>query len=385
MINFTSSPRTIIGEGAFEASLPYISQLGKKALIVTGKVITKTGLTQKIQESLKSAQIDSVVFNDLPGEPSDLMIYAGVKIFREEKCDFIIGLGGGTPLDTAKAISAMSTLPGKLSDYKGKEMSGDFAPLALIPTTAGTGSEATKYLVYTDTESDSKLLLKGDGLLPKIAIIDHTYTVSSPASITLATGMDALTHAIESYTCKKATPISDLYCIDAIQRIFKYLPQAVRDGSDLMARKEMALAAYEAGVAINTSPTTIVHGMSRPIGALFHVPHGISNAMLLVECLRFVLDGCYNRFAQLAFAIGAANRESDDHEKAAKKFLCALENFTKELKIPSLREYGIDLERFKLMEEKMAKDSLDSGSPGNCHKKVTIEDQIKIYEILRSV
>lgn len=350
--NFTTAPRTIVGEGALKVAGPYLKAFGKKALIVTGKIITKTGLAAQVQSVLEEQGIQSVVFNDLPGEPTDLMIYAGVEVFKNENCDFIIGLGGGTPLDSAKAIAAMAVLPGKLADYKGKEMAGDFAPLVLIPTTAGTGSEVTKYVVFTDTATDAKLLIKGDALLPKLAILDYTYTITSPASITLATGMDALTHAVESYTCVKHTPITDLYCLDAIKRIFKYLPVAVKDGTNKEARENMLLAAYEAGVAINTSPTTIVHGMSRPIGALFHVPHGISNAMLLVECLRAVISGTYERFADLGVLVGAAT-ESDDPKTAAEKFLAKLEDFTKELKVPTLREYGLDLEKFAEKEEKM--------------------------------
>ena len=202
--NFTCAPRTIFGEGALETAAPYIADFGKKALIVTGKIITKTGLAAKVQDVLSVRGISSVVFNDLPGEPDDKMIDAALSVFKSEKCDFIIGLGGGTPLDTAKAVAAMAVLPGKLSDYAGKEMSGDFAPLVLIPTTAGTGSEATKFFVYTDTATDAKLLMKGDALLPKLAVIDFTYTISSPVSITVATGMDALTHAVEAYTSKKS-------------------------------------------------------------------------------------------------------------------------------------------------------------------------------------
>lgn len=382
--NFTCAPRTIFGEGALEIAAPYIADFGKKALIVTGKIITKTGLAAKVQDVLSVRGISSVVFNDLPGEPDDKMIDAALSVFKSEKCDFIIGLGGGTPLDTAKAVAAMAVLPGKLSDYTGKEMSGDFAPLVLIPTTAGTGSEATKFFVYTDTATDAKLLMKGDALLPKLAVIDYTYTISSPVSITVATGMDALTHAVEVYTSKKANPVTDIYCLDAIKRIFKYLPVAAKDGNDRTAREQMALAAYEAGVCINNSSVTLVHGMSRPIGALFHVPHGISNAMLITECLRFALDGegAEERFAKIALEIGEAEK-SDSTSAASKKFLDALERLTKTLSVPSLREYGIDLEKFAAVEEKMASDALASGSPANTRKAISKEDIIAIYDRLR--
>ncbi len=379
--NFSTAPQTFIGEGALKSAAPYLNQFGKKALIVTGKIITKTGLADKVGEVLKSQGIDFVIFNNLPGEPTDLMIMEGVEIFKKENCDFIIGLGGGTPIDTAKAIAAMSVLPGKMIEYKGKELTGDFAPLVLIPTTAGTGSEVTRYFVFTNTETDEKLLFKGDALLPKIAIVDFTYTISSPRSITLATGMDALCHAIESYTCRKANPITDMFSLDAVKRIFKYLGRACENGDDKEARENMSFAAYEAGLAINGSPTTIIHGMSRPIGACFHVPHGISNAMLAVECLNAVLDGCYEKFADLAVTIGVAEK-SEDSKSAAQKFISALEKLTKDLKVPTLREYGLDVEKFKSLEDKMASDSVASGSPANSWKILSKEEQIKIYDRL---
>lgn len=380
--SFKSVPKIFFGEGALKDAASELSVLGKKALIVTGKVITKTGLTKEVQNILSSLKIESVIFNDLPGEPDDKMIISGVQVFKSENCDFIIGLGGGTPLDTAKAIAAMSVLPGKMIDYKGKELNGNFAPLVLIPTTAGTGSEVTRYFVFTNTGTNEKLLYKGDSLLPKFAIIDYNYTISAPESITMATGMDALCHAVESYTCRKANPVTEMYCLDAIKRIFKYLPIACKDGLNKEARENMSLAAYEAGVAINGAPTTIIHGMSRPIGACFHVPHGISNAMLAVECLRAVLEGCYEKFAQLAISIGVTEKECDPKE-GAEKFLEALEALTKELKVPTLREFGIDLQKFAAMEEKMAGDSVASGSPANCWKVLSKEEQIRIYDALR--
>lgn len=380
--NFTSAPCTIFGEGALKKASPYFNRFGKKALIVTGKIITKSGLTSQVQNMLSELGIESVVFNDLPGEPDDIMINNGIKVYKDEECDFIIGLGGGTPLDSAKAITAMSVLPGKLADYAGKEMSGAFPPLVLIPTTAGTGSEVTKFLVFTDTATDAKLLLKGEDLLPDLAIIDYNFTISSPETITIATGMDALTHAIEAYTSKRANAMTDMICVDAVKRIFENIKLVVENPQNKSAREQMSLAAYEAGICINNSSVTLVHGMSRPIGALFHVPHGISNAMLLVECLRFALDGAKERFADLGRAIGAASY-SDDDDKASVSFLYALQDLTMALKIPSLREYGIDLEKFENSEEKMAQDAIASGSPGNTCKVVTKEDIVSIYEILR--
>ncbi len=380
---FSTVPKVFFGEGALKAALPEIAHLGKRALVVTGKIITKIGLADLVQKALAEQGIESVLFNNLPGEPTDTMIMEGVGICKSNRCDFIIGLGGGTPIDTAKAIAAMSALPGKMIDYKGKELNGDFAPLVLIPTTAGTGSEVTRYFVFTNTGTNEKLLFKGDALLPKVAIIDYTYTITSPRNITLATGMDALCHAVESYTCRRANPLTDLFCLDAVRRIFSYLPRACTDGTDKEARENLSIAAYEAGVAINGSPTTIIHGMSRPIGAYFHVPHGISNAMLAVECLKAVLEGCYERFARLAVAVGAAEAECAPRE-AAGKFMQRLEAFTNGLQVPTLREYGIDLEKFATLEDRMAADSVASGSPANCWKILSKEEQIRIYDTLRA-
>ena len=383
IFSFSSVPKIYFGAGSLKNAAPEIAAFGKKALIVTGKIITKTGLAKEVSDLLSSLGIESALFNDLPGEPTDQMILAGVDVFKSQKCDFIVGLGGGTPLDTAKAIAAMAVLPGKLSDYKGKDINGDFAPLLLIPTTAGTGSEATKYFVFTNTATDEKLLFKGDGLLPKIAVIDYKYTITAPQSVTMSTGMDALCHAVESYTSRAANYVTDIFCLDAAARIFKYLPRAFKDGGDEEARENMSFASYEAGVAINGTGTTIIHGMSRPIGACFHVPHGISNAMLAVECLKAVMDGCYERFAGLAVAIGAAKKGCEAKE-GAKKFIEALEELTKTLGVPTLREYGIDLEKFLELEDKMAGDSIASGSPAKCWKILSKEEQVKIYDLLRN-
>ena len=225
------------------------------------------------------------------------------------------------------------------------------------------------------------MLLKGDALIPELAIVDYNLTVSAPKSVTAATGMDALTHAVESYTSRKANPITDMYALSAIKRIFKYLPIAYKDGGNLEARKEMSLAAFEAGVCINNASVTIVHGMSRPIGALFHVPHGISNAMLIKECLKYVLDGAYDKFADIARAIKVADESMEDKE-AAYKFLDALDELCKTVEIPTLEEYGIDKAEFDKVKEKMAKDAMDSGSPSNTIKVVDKEDLIKIYDAL---
>ncbi|GFZ33734.1 1,3-propanediol dehydrogenase [Clostridium zeae] len=375
---FSLPGRTIIGENALEASESYIKSFGKKAFIVSGKIVTKTGLVKKLTDYLTKWKIDFVVFNDITEEPTTDMIECGVKAYKEEKCDFCIAIGGGSPLDSGKAIVAMTKLDGEISDYMGISIEGDFPPLVLIPTTAGTGSEATKLTVITDTKKNIKMLLRGESLLPDLAILDYKFTLTAPKSITAATGMDALTHAVEAYTSRKANPLTDTFALSAIKKIFTFLPMAYKNGEDERAREQMVLAAYEAGICINNSSVTLVHGMSRPIGALFHVPHGISNAMLIRECLAYVLDGSYERFGAIGKAINAADDKATDKE-AAEAFLDKLTELCKACEIPTLQQYGVDKEKFNELVDKMAQDAINSGSPSNTIKEVKKDDLVNIY------
>ncbi len=378
---FSLPGRTIMGDGALEQSENIIKSFGKKALIVSGKNVTKMGTVKIITDCLEKWEIDYLIFNEITGEPTEVMIEAGVKAYKEGECDFCIAVGGGSPLDSGKAIVAMTKLEGEISDYMGQTMEGKFPPLVLIPTTAGTGSEATKFTVITDSKKDIKMLLKGEALLPDLAIIDAKFSLTAPKGVTAATGMDALTHAVEAYTSRKANPLTDTFALSSIKKIFRYLPLVYKNGEDNKAREEMAIAAYEAGVCINNSSVTIVHGMSRPIGALFHVPHGISNAMLIKECLSYVLDGSYERFGEIGRAIGAADESKSDKE-ASEAFLDKLSELCKVCEIPTLKEYGIDKDEFNKFVDKMAQDAMNSGSPSNTIKEVSKDDLLKIYERL---
>ena len=366
--------RTIAGKGAI--SRAEIGKYGRKPLIVTGKYTAKSAAAAEL---LKYAP-DGVVFDGITGEPTVEMINAGVRAYHENSCDYVIGIGGGSALDSAKAVAAMSALGGNIADYMGREISGEFPPMVLIPTTAGTGSEATKFTIITDTDKDIKMLLKGDKLLPDLAVLDYSYTVSSPKSVTAATGMDAFTHAIESYTSRKANPITDTFALSAMKRIFANLPTAYNEPENESAREQMLIAAYEAGVCINNASVTLVHGMSRPIGALFHVPHGISNAMLDIKCLGFAAEGAPERFAAAARAAGAS--DSPDDKAAAQDFLNALEKLCRTVGIPTLAEYGIERGKFFAAMDKMADDALASGSPANTIREVTKQDILEIYASL---
>lgn len=381
MALFKTPEYTLIGSKALEEAKPYLKKCGKKALIVTGKHVVLSDMMAELKKALEEIGIAYFVFDGITGEPTNVMIDEGIVAYKENGCDFCIGIGGGSPLDSAKAIAAMITNEGKIADYNGKVIEKPIPPVVAIPTTAGTGSEATQFTVITDVEKDIKMLLKGGYLVPKIAIVDPAYTYSAPKSITAATGMDALTHAIEAYTSRKALPVTDTLAVSAVKRIMKYLPAAYKDGSDEKARYEMSVASYEAGICINNSTVTLVHGMSRPIGALFHVAHGISNAMLLTKCLAFALDGAYGKFANLGREIGAATAEDDD-KTASEKFIEALNEICKICEIPTLLEYGIPKDEFFAHMEKMAHDALTSGSPGNTMKPISEQDIIEIYKKL---
>lgn len=379
MAHFVMPSHVLIGRDALKEAIPYFEKYGSNAFIVTGKHVAKSSMMDELKKVLDKANISYYVYDGITGEPTDQMIEEGVARYKEKQSRFVIGIGGGSPLDSAKAIAAMTVNSGKIADYNGKEIPGELPPIVAIPTTAGTGSEATRFTVITDQKKNIKMLLKGDCLIPDLAILNYEFTQDMPASVTAATGLDALTHAVEAFTSKKAFPLTDVYAVSAVKRIMTYLPVAYRNGYDSMAREQMMIAAFEAGVCINNSSVTIVHGMSRPIGALFHVPHGMSNAMLLSGCLGFAIDGAYDRFAFLGRAIGAATG-TDSDENASKKLLERIEEVCRTCQIPTLKEYGIDEQEFTKVIPKMAEDAIASGSPGNTRKTVTKEDCMQIYQ-----
>lgn len=381
MSHFVIPNHTVVGTNVLGEAAPLLKKMGNKAFIVTGRHVAVSDMMKQLTALLDENGIGCVIFDGITGEPTDTMIEKGVEMLKSSGCDFIIGIGGGSPLDSAKAIAAMAVNEGSIADYNGKEITGEILPLAAIPTTAGTGSEATKFTVITDSEKGIKMLLKGDVLVPKLAIVDSSFTVGAPKSVTSATGLDALTHAVEAYTSRKAFSMTDTLAVSAVKRIMKYLPIAYKEPDNSLAREQMSIAALEAGICINNSSVTIVHGMSRPIGALFHVPHGMSNAMLLKECLSFAVSGAYEKFANLGRETGVAS-DSDSDETAAEKFIDSLQNICDVCEIPTLEQYGIGRDEYYSKISKMATDAVASGSPANTVKEVTVDDCIEIYKKL---
>ena len=300
--SFLMPGKIVYGEGALAQAAPSMAQMGEKALIVTDEMMVKLGNLARVTQALEGEGIGFSVYDGINSEPVDKMVEEGVRRFKEDGCDFMVALGGGSPIDTMKAIAMCAASGERIAAFMGRPYCGPVCPMVAIPTTAGTGSEATQFTIITDTENDVKMLISGAPLIPALAIVDPVFTVTAPASVTAATGVDALCHAIEAYTSRKAQPLSQVFALSAAKRIFTSLVACVEEPDIIEARTQMSLAATEAGIAFNNASVTLIHGMSRPIGALFHVPHGLSNAMLMKACFDFALDGAYDRFAEVARA-----------------------------------------------------------------------------------
>ena len=375
-------PRKIISGPNVIAELgQHIQGKGKKALIVTDQMMVKFGNAAKVENALKAANVPYVIYDGSNTEPTDIIVDEGLKIYKEEGCDFLIALGGGSPMDTAKAIAMLTVCPGKLRDYMHTVIDMPVPFIVAIPTTAGTGSEATKNTIIADTETNVKMLLGGPSLIPDLAVVDPTFTMTAPPKVTAATGIDALTHVIEAYTSRKAIPMTDMFALSAIKKIHKNLPICYKDGQNVEARMQMSVAALEAGIAFTNASVTIVHGMSRPIGALFHIAHGVSNAILLPACMEFAIKENTDRFATIGRIMGVADENTPD-EEAAQAFVKEVTRFCKEVGIPTLAELGVAKEDFFAQRDKMASDALESGSPQNTMRIPTKEDLIEIYKKL---
>ena len=264
--------------------------LGLRApLIVTDAFFAKQGLADRLSEILKESSISGVgIFSGSVPDPTTSSVDAGLQVLKNGTFDSVIGLGGGSSIDTAKAIAVLGVHGGKMRDYKAphqQDVPG--LPIVAIPTTAGTGSEASRVTIVTDEESGEKMLCIGLAYLPTAAIVDYELTLSKPMRLTADAGVDSLTHAIEAYVSKLANPFTDGFALTAMRAIWKNLPTACFDPQNRPAREAMMLAATQAGIAFSNSSVALVHGMSRPIGAKFHVPHGLSNAMLLPTITAF--------------------------------------------------------------------------------------------------
>lgn len=378
---FMVPAKIISGENVIQELGAHIKGKGTRALLVTDQFMVKFGNAARVQDVLDKAGIAYVTYDGANTEPTDKIVEAGLKIYKEEKCDFLVALGGGSPMDTAKAIGFMSVCKGKISDYMHTVIDMPVPYLVAIPTTAGTGSEVTKNTIISDTTNNVKMLLGGPSIIPALAVVDPVFTMTAPPKVTAASGIDALTHAIEAYTSRKAQPLTDIFALSAIRRIHANLPICCQDGQNVQARLQMSIAALEAGIAFNNASVTIVHGMSRPIGALFHIAHGVSNAVLLPACMEFAIGKNTARFAEIGRLMGAADATSKDQD-AASAMVQEVAHFCKEVGIPTLTELGVQKGDFFAQLDKMAADALESGSPQNTMRVPTKEEIMEIYKKL---
>jgi alcohol dehydrogenase class IV len=346
-----------------------------RALVVSDAFLTERGVTGEIVALLEDAEFAVAVFDEIEPDPTDAAIDEGRAALVRHEADVVVAVGGGSVLDAAKTIAVRGANPGPLRQYMGYgQLAGAGLPVIAIPTTAGTGSEATRVVVVTDVATDTKMMLLDDRLVPRVALVDVELSATMPRPLTAHVGVDTLTHGIEAYVSQQATPETDELARSCVALCGQHLQAAWRDGSDLDARAGMARAAYEGGAAFANSSVCLVHGMSRPLGAVFHVPHGLSNAVLLPTVTAFSLPGAPERYAEVARAFGAAT-EGDDTAAAGQALLDAA------LEVPRLRDLrGVTREAFDAALPKMAADALASGSPD---RNPVVPTQDEVEELYR--
>jgi len=372
--------KTLYGFGSFRETGKVAASYGRKALIVSDGIMAGLGHVAECEKLLQAESVACAVYAEVNTEPTDRHVREALDICREEKCDVIVALGGGSCIDTAKAVAVMMTNSGYIGDYINKPFSAAPLPLIAIPTTAGTGSEMTKVTVITDTATEVKMMIARPELVPAAAIVDPELTLSCPPSVTAATGVDALCHAMEAYISRRSHFVTDKLALTAVELLARHLRRVYRDGSDREAREKVALGSMLAGAAFSNASVTLVHGMSRPIGALFHVPHGVSNAMLLPAVFEFTKDAATEKFAEIAVIFNPDLQGASDGEKAS-ELVRELKSLCHDLNIPNMAGWGIDRSEFYARIPKMCKDALASGSPANNPRVPTAEEIAELYKI----
>jgi alcohol dehydrogenase class IV len=374
------SPRIIrIGHGAALEVVEVLGQLGlSRPLIVTDAGLVGLGHVQKVTDMLDRAALPWGLFDGVTPDPTDACVDAGLNAFRAGSYDCIIGFGGGSPMDAAKAISFMAVNPGHVRDYKAPaQIDRCGVPVICIPTTGGTGSEMTRWCVITDTKAPEKYNLSGLACVATAALIDWSFTTTLPARITADTAVDSLTHAIEAYVSRKAHPYTDGFALQAMPLIATHVRRAYADPEDEKAREALMLAASLAGMAFSNASVALVHGMSRPIGAHFHVAHGLSNAMLLPAVTAFSIKAAPGRYAACARVMGMAQAKDPD-EIACTKLVEGLTQLNADLQVPTPRLLGHTASPDML--NLMADQALASGSPQNNPRVPTGAEIVSLYE-----
>jgi alcohol dehydrogenase class IV len=381
MAALITTPRLIAVGGGALAELPgLMARLGlARPLVVTDPYIAGCGILDRATALLDKAQIPWSVFSDTVPDPTTEVIDAGVALLRGGDFDSLVAIGGGSSIDTAKGMSVLFKNGGAMRDYKVPvEIPEVGPPVIAIPTTAGTGSEVTRFTVVTDTATDEKMLIAGLACCPSAAIVDYELTLTMPLRLTADTGIDSLTHAIEAYVSRRASPFTDGLAKNAMGLIARNIRTACAEPENRAAREAMMLGATTAGMAFSNASVALVHGMSRPIGAFFHVPHGLSNAMLLPEITAFSAPAALERYADCARAMGVAE-DGEGSQSAVARLLDELRRLNQDLAVPSPRAYGIERARYDELLPVMANQALASGSPANNPRIPTSDEIIELY------
>lgn len=350
-----------------------------RPLVVTDEFFASSPLLTSFETRLADASLDYATFSGVVPDPTTDSLDAGVEMARAAGCDSVIGFGGGSSIDSAKAIAVLAEHGGHLARFKAPAETPAGLPILAVPTTAGTGSEATRVAVVIDSQTHEKFLCMGDGLLPVAAHVDYELTLAKPYRLTADSGLDALCHAMEAYVSRKATPFTDPLALAACRSIATHLRDACERPDDRVAREAMMLASTQAGIAFSNASVTLIHGMSRPIGARYHVPHGMSNACLLPAVTEFSLAGAPQRYADVSVAMGFADASAATATATA-ALLDGLRALTADLRVPSLSELDISKDDFVAAAPLMAQQALASGSPAHNPIVPTHDELIGLYE-----
>ncbi|WP_251551489.1 iron-containing alcohol dehydrogenase [Neobacillus muris] len=354
----------LFGRGCLNELAPLVKDLGfKKAMVVTDKFLSKSGIAGKVLEQLDSINLEYVVYDEVKPNPTIENVYAGVDVFKSSGCDFLVSVGGGSPQDTAKAVGLYVTNGGDIRDYEGvNKTQNKSIPIVAVNTTAGTSSEFTINYVITDTEREVKMVMVDKNSLVTISVNDPELMVDKPAALTAATGMDALTHAIEAIVTPGAYGVTDATALAAVEIIFNYLPRAVKNGHDIEAREQMSYVMFLGGIAFNNAGLGFVHAMAHQLGGVYDLPHGVCNAMLLPIVERENAKRDPRKFRAIAKAAGLDVTGKTD-EQCADAAIEAIKALSKEVGIPSkLAELGVN----EVDLEKLAVNALnDACAPGN--------------------
>ncbi len=379
IFSFTGARKVVFGNGSFQQLPEHIRELqAKRPLIVLDKQLAATGMKEQVVELLKKSGMECQIFDKVDPEPKISLADEGAKLALKAKCDIIVGIGGGSAMDVAKAMAVLATNKGKAVDYLGlNKVPGPGLPKIMIPTTAGTGSEVTFTSVFVRPDLKKKEGMNSPFLYPDLALLDPLLTVSLPPGPTASTGIDALCHAIESYTSINASPMSELLSLEAIALIAENLRTAVHDGSNIVAREKMLLGSLYAGLGLANAGVTAVHSLSYPLGGKYGIPHGLANTVLLPHVMSYNISGAQEKFVDIAEAMGEMV-DGLPLREAAYLAVEAVNSLVEDCGVQTnLEDLGISEDDF----EEMAKIAMTVARPlANNPRQVTLEDAVMIYE-----